>query len=44
MKKEKPLEPFNSDNKKAKLNSTQVFWLLIFSVILAAIYAYVNIM
>lgn len=44
MKKEKPPEPFKSDNKKAKLNSIQVFWLVIFSIILAAIYTYVNIM
>ncbi|HKK09484.1 MAG TPA: hypothetical protein VJ939_01550 [Bacteroidales bacterium] len=44
MKKDEIPEPYKSDNEKAKLSPTQVFWLVIFSIILAAIYAYVNIM
>lgn len=35
--------PFKSENKKAKLNSIETFWIIIFSVILAIVYTYVNI-
>ncbi|MCF8308729.1 MAG: hypothetical protein K9I68_06950 [Bacteroidales bacterium] len=36
-------EPFKSDNPKAKMTNQQKVWLIIFSAIAAAIYAYVNI-
>jgi ribosomal protein L4 len=34
---------FDKDNPKGKFSATQIFWLLVFSIILAAIYAYINI-
>lgn len=36
-------EPFKSDNPKARLSNPQKVWLIIFSVIFAMIYTYINI-
>lgn len=36
-------EPFKSDNPKANLSNQQKVWLIIFSVVFAAIYTLINI-
>ena len=36
-------EPFKSDNPKAKMTNQQKIWLIVFSIIAAALYTYINI-
>ncbi|MEA3503811.1 MAG: hypothetical protein U9R32_01270 [Bacteroidota bacterium] len=42
-KEEKEIIPLKTENKKAAFSSTQTIWLIVFSVIAALIYTYVNI-
>lgn len=39
---DKEIIPLKTRNKKAELNSTETIWLIIFSIIAAIMYTYIN--